>query len=189
MILPQSFYEQKTLKVAQDLLGCFLVRKTSRGIIKTRIVETEAYNGPNDKASHASIGLTQRNEPMFMKGGTIYIYLTYGMHYMFNVVTEKEGYPAAVLVRALEPVEFDFDIKKLKFNGPASLTKSLRIDKKFNTLPVFIKDNGLWIEKRKSEDNFQIAKVPRIGVDYAGEPYKSKKWRFYIKGNKFVSKL
>ncbi len=187
MVLPQSFYQQKTLKIAQDLLGCFLVRKMGKKIIKVKIVETEAYNGPHDKASHASIGLTQRNKPMFLAGGFIYIYLTYGIHYMFNIVTEKEGYPAAVLIRAVEPVEYNFDIKNLKFNGPARLTRALKIEKSFNALPIFIKKHNLWLEKGDSKD-FKIVRAKRIGIDYAGEPYKSKKWRFYIKDNRFVSK-
>ncbi len=214
-MLPQSFYNHSTLKVAQDLLGCFLVRKNEHPEkcrnealprsyifqdVHFKIVETEAYNGPNDLASHASRGLTSRNKIMFGKPGTIYIYFTYGMHYMLNIVTEKQNYPAAVLIRAVEPINLNLKskISNLKFNGPAKLTKSLQIDKSFNGLPIYTKKHGLWIESppalklRRASRNTeikpsQIKKTTRIGVDYAGK-YKDKKWRFYIKGNEFVSK-
>lgn len=177
MILPQSFYNRSTLKVAQDLLGCFLVRQVGNKTIKTKIVETEAYIGHKDKASHASRGRTARNEVMFAEAGTIYIYFTYGMHYMLNIVTEKKEYPAAVLIRAVEEA-----------SGPAKLTKFLKIDKTFNTLPIYTKKHHLWIESRKEIIKpSQITKAKRVGINYA-EEYKDKPWRFYIKGNKFVSK-
>jgi DNA-3-methyladenine glycosylase len=179
MILPKNFYNRKTLQIAQDLLGCFLVRKIGKKIIKSKIVETEAYNGPKDLASHASRRKTPRNSIMFGEPGIIYVYFTYGMHYMLNIVTEKKEYPAAVLIRA---VEF------AGANGPARLTKILKIDKNFNGLSIYTKKYGLWIEGRSEElKNFQIKKTTRIGVDYAGK-YKDKKWRFYIRGNQFISK-
>ncbi|MFA4833940.1 MAG: DNA-3-methyladenine glycosylase [Patescibacteria group bacterium] len=178
MILPQSFYNRNTLQVAQDLLGCFLVKKIGRKTIKTKIVETEAYNGPADLASHASRGRTERNKVMFGGPGVIYVYFTYGMHYMLNIVTEEKEYPAAVLIRAVE-LESG--------NGPARLTKALKIDKFFNGLPIYVKKYGLWIESRVKDEKPQIIKTKRVGVDYAGK-YKDKKWRFYIKDNKFVSK-
>ncbi|MFA4941048.1 MAG: DNA-3-methyladenine glycosylase [Patescibacteria group bacterium] len=179
MILSKDFYDRKTLQIAQDLLGCFLVRKTNGKIKKLKIVETEAYNGPEDLASHASRGRTERNKVMFGKPGVIYVYFTYGMHHMLNIVTEKKEYPAAVLIRA---VEFD------GANGPARLTKILKIDKCFNGLPVYTKKYGLWVENRKEElKSSQVKKTTRIGVEYAGK-YKDKNWRFYIKGNRFISK-
>lgn len=188
-MLPQSFYNHSTLKVAQDLLGCFLVRKIGDKTIKAKIVETEAYVGPKDLASHASRGKTERNGVMFGKPGTIYVYFTYGMHYMLNIVTERESYPAAVLIRAVEPIlNSKFLILNSKTNGPARLTKTLRIDKSFNGLPIYAKKHRLWVERR--DENLkprQIIKTTRIGVDYAGE-YKNKLWRFYIKDSKFVSK-
>lgn len=197
-ILSQSFYNRPTLRVAQDLLGCFLVR----GAKKYKIVETEAYNGPNDLASHASIGRTERNKIMFDEPGTIYVYLTYGMHYMLNIVTEERDYPAAVLIRAVEPISRNMQHIThntfLKTNGPAKLTKSLKIDKTFNGLPIYpirkkssngasTKKHNLWIESRKEElKPSQIVRATRVGIDYA-KGYKDKKWRFYIKENKFVS--
>ncbi|MBU4347024.1 DNA-3-methyladenine glycosylase [Candidatus Parcubacteria bacterium] len=188
---PQSFYNRPTLKVAQDLLGCFLVRKINGEIIKAKIVETEAYAGPKDLASHASRGETERNKVMFGKPGIIYVYFTYGMHYMLNIVTEERGYPAAVLIRAAEPSvnsKFKIQNSKLFTNGPARLTKALKIDKSFNGLLIYAKKYGLWIESRDEDlKPRQIIKTTRVGVDYAGE-YKNKLWRFYIKDNKFVSK-
>jgi len=192
-ILPQFFYNRPTLKVAQDLLGCFLVRKIGRKTIKAMIVETEAYNGPNDLASHASKGRTGRNGVMFGPPGIIYVYFTYGMHYMLNIVTEKQNYPAAVLIRAVEPnltpgPSPSEGEGRHKFNGPARLTKALKIDKSFNGLPIYTKKHGIWIESRDTEIKpSQIKKTTRVGVDYAGR-YKDKKWRFYLKDSEFVSK-
>lgn len=194
MILRKTFYERPTLRVAQDLLGCFLIRKIvadkKEKIIKTKIVETEAYNGPHDLASHASRGKTPRNEVMFDIPGTIYVYFTYGMHYMFNIVTERKDYPAAVLIRAVELIDISdtkIDPASLKSNGPARLTKALRIDKKFNGLSICDKQNGLWIEAGEKVRKKDIVAAPRIGVDYAGE-YKDKLWRFYIDNNRSVSR-
>jgi len=191
MIVKQIFYNQSTLKVAQDLLGCFLTRKIGQKIIRTKIVETESYNGPDDLASHASRGRTERNKVMFGEPGVIYVYFTYGMHYMLNIVTEKKGYPAAVLIRAVEsPLTGPIFCRgrKINTNGPAKLTKALQINKKFNSLPIYKRKYGLWIEKRKEDlKPWQIKKTTRIGVDYAKE-FKDKKWRFYIKGSNFISK-
>ena len=201
-ILPKKFYNRSALLVAQDLLGCFLIRKilplnkgeTKRGFIqKIKIVETEAYEGPNDLASRASRSRTPRNEVMFGPSGITYIYFTYGMHYMLNIVTGQVDYPAAVLIRAIGHCEedsllADVAIPIAKLNGPAKLTKFLQIDKDLNKIPVYTKKYGLWIENRKEEIKpSQIIKAPRIGIDYAGV-YKNKKWRFYLKNNLFVSK-
>jgi len=189
-VLPQSFYNNNTLKIAQALLGCFLVRKFSDG--KTRrfkIVETEAYHGPLDRASHASRGRTPRNAVMFGEAGIIYVYFTYGMYNMLNVVTGPENYPAAILIRAVEPyVKCQRLNVKCRFDGPGRLTKALKIDRAFNGLPIFKKKHGLWIESRKEElKPARIARAARVGVDYAGA-YKDKLWRFYIKDSGFVSR-
>lgn len=234
MILSQSFYSRPTLKVAQDLLGCFLVRTPASNSLPTffsreggklknflpesspllrtlgageglgvrakyKIVETEAYDGPFDLASHASRGQTNRNKVMFGPPGMIYVYFTYGMHYMLNIVTGPKNYPAAVLIRALEPVgvtcvraihELPRQINEFRrlTNGPARLTKALKIDKSFNGLPIFEKKYGLLIENRNEIIKpSQIIKTKRIGVNYA-KNYKDKKWRFYLKNSPFVSK-
>lgn len=189
MLLPQSFYDRSTLQIAQDLLGCFLVREIDGKIFKSMIVETEAYDGPTDLASHASRGRTERNQVMFGQPGHAYVYFTYGMHYLLNIVTGPEGYPAAVLLRALEPISrFENTAPKRPCSGPAKLSKALMIDKAFNGLPVFTKKHGLWVEDRVEPIKpSQIIKTTRIGVDYAGE-YKDKPWRFYLKDSRHISK-
>lgn len=193
-IISKSFYNRSTLKVAQELLGCFLVRKfpspalgEGSGVRYYKIVETEAYIGHKDKASHASRGRTPRNEIMFGEPGNTYIYFTYGMHYMLNIATEKKEYPAAVLIRAVEPICKDAK-SCVSTNGPAKLTKALEIDKSFNALPIYTKKYDLWIEDRKEVIKpSQIIKSKRVGIDSA-EEYRDKLWRFYIKDNKFISK-
>ena len=207
MLLPKKFYNRPTRKVARDLLGCFLVVfpagkaattnaahanyvVSPKGKTKRfKIVETEAYDGPRDLASHASRGMTARNAVMFGEPGIIYVYFTYGMHYMLNIVTGAKDYPAAVLIRAAEPpVNCQLSTVNCRLDGPAKLTKHLGIDKSFNGLPVYVKKHGLWIESRENDVKPpRIARAARVGVDYARE-YKDKKWRFYIKDNKFVSK-
>jgi DNA-3-methyladenine glycosylase len=179
LILLQDFYNRPTLYVAQDLLGCFLVRKLNGKIVKAKIIETEAYNGPEDLASHASRGKTERSKIMFGEPGTIYVYFTYGMHFMFNIVTEAKDYPAAVLIRAVEIKSNSKE--KFNTNGPARLTKALQIDKSLNGLSICTKKYGLWAEERKDKISpRQIKKAKRVGIDYAGE-YKNKLWRFMLK--------
>ncbi len=206
MILSKSFYNRSVLKVAQELLGCFLVRTPpltppnltpspspkvgkgsirgelkGRGIMRFKIVETEAYNGPNDLASHASQGKTERNKVMFGEPGIIYVYFTYGMHYMLNIVIGPKDYPAAVLIRAVEPTSINQKSKILSAQAGKN-------QKSFNSLPIYVKKYGLWIEDRQEIIKpSQIVKTRRVGVDYAGE-YKDKKWRFYIKDSKFISR-
>jgi len=171
--LGKDFYENKTLKVAQNLLGKFLVRKIGNRVIAAKIIETEAYCGPKDRASHASRGRTERTKIMFGPAGQAYVYLIYGMYYCLNVVTEKDGYPAAVLIRALEYSKAD---------GPGKLCRELKIDKKLNAVNL-TKNDKLWLEDRGEVIKpSQIERSPRIGVDYAGE-WKDKPWRFVIKSN------
>jgi len=204
MKIKKSFYNRNTLKVAREILGKFLVKKIGDKRIAGKIVETEGYVGPSDLASHASRGKTARTAPMFGPPGYAYIYLVYGLNYCFNIVTEKEDYPAAILIRAIEPAEganimfknrhFDkkqklnSQVSNLKFltNGPGKLCQALKIDKSLNTLDLT--KNTLWLEDRGVKIKpSEIVAAKRIGVDYAGK-YKNKPWRFYIRGNKFVSK-
>ncbi len=183
------------MKVAQEILGKFLVKKIGKKILAGKIVETEAYVGPSDKASHASRGKTARTAPMFGPPGHAYIYLIYGLNYCFNIVTEKENYPAAILIRALEPAEgadlmrherhAPKDERSLT-NGPGKLCQALKIDKSLNTTDLT--SDILWVEDRGVKiKSSEIVAAKRVGVDYAGR-YKNKPWRFYIKGNKFISK-
>ena len=133
------------------------------------ITETEAYDGFNDKASHASRGRTARNSIMFGPAGHAYVYFVYGIHWMLNVVTGPKDYPAAVLIRGLEGL-----------NGPARLTKALGIDKSLNG-KLLGKTSGLWIEPRTVRiPPSKIKASPRIGVDYAGPIWSKKKWRFTL---------
>ncbi|PIS42226.1 MAG: 3-methyladenine DNA glycosylase [Candidatus Kerfeldbacteria bacterium CG08_land_8_20_14_0_20_40_16] len=180
--LNRSFYLQPTLEVAQELLGKFLVHKIGKKKLIGKIIETETYIGPKDKASHASRGRTPRTELMFGEAGHAYVYLIYGMYYCFNVVTGKKDYPAAVLIRAVQPFTAGenghFYLHKDVTNGPGKLCRYLKIDKKLNG--VDLTSNVLWIEDRGIiVKKSQIGRAKRIGVDYAGE-YKDKLWRFYI---------
>ncbi len=174
MLLKRSFFQKSTIKVAQNLLGCFLVRRIGHRILRGRIIETEAYVGSNDKASHASHGLTPRTKIMFGEAGYFYVYLIYGMHYCLNVVTEKEDYPAAVLIRGV--LVEGKNIKLL--NGPGKVCKYFKIDKSLNGGDETVGKN-LWFESSRVRKPFKIISAKRIGVDYAGK-WKYKKWRFYI---------
>ena len=187
MRLNQKFYNQPTLKIARQLLGKFLVKKESAGgqshFLVGRIIETEAYVGPKDLASHASRGRTPRTKIMFGEPGYWYVYLIYGMYYCLNVVTEHKNYPAAVLIRSVEPVS-GFK-ESIKTDGPGKLCRGFKIDKQLNGSPAFGTQAKLWIEDRGLEiKSNRIKKSPRIGVDYAGE-YKGKLWRFCIKKTKY----
>ena len=171
-VLGASFFDRPTLIVAEDLIGKFLVRSVSGKTVALMITEAEAYDGFEDKASHASRGQTPRNTPMFGKPGTIYVYFTYGMHWMLNIVCGKEKYPAAALIRGVEGT-----------NGPARLTKAFGIDKKLNNIPLS-KKSGLWVEDRGIKfSKVDIKRTGRVGVDYAGE-WAKKPWRFVLKKRK-----
>ncbi len=168
--LDRKFFNRPTVKVAQELLGKFLVRKIGRKTLKTRIIETEAYCGSEDLACHASKGLTERTKVMFGPAGFLYVYMIYGMYHCLNIVTEKEGHPSAVLIRALDCEGCD---------GPGKLCRKLGIDRKLNAVDL-TKNNSLWLEDNENKINSrQIKKGKRIGVDYAGK-WKDKLWRFYL---------
>lgn len=196
MKLPESFYERKNVvKIARELLGKSLFTKVDNIITGGMIVETEAYSW-KEKGCHAFGGkMTGRNEIMFGRGGHSYVYLCYGMHNLFNVVTNMEGTADAVLVRALEPA---VGIEEMKLrrgalknpyhltSGPGKLTKALGINRTFNG--KYLLNNDVWIEDLgvivKNKD---IIASKRIGIDYAGEDA-ALPWRFRIKNNKWISK-
>src|SRR3989344_1946621 len=169
MRLNRKFFNRNTLIVAKEILGKYLCRRIKGKTTRSRITEVEAYCGPKDRASHASRGLTPRTKIMFGPPGHAYVYMIYGMYYCLNFVTEREGYPAAVLIRAV-------DIKNGK--GPGRLCRGLNIDKKLNGVDI-CKSNDLWIEAGEKNKPPQIRKGKRIGVDYAGK-WKDRPWRFYI---------
>jgi DNA-3-methyladenine glycosylase len=187
--LDRKFYDRPSLKVARELLGKYLVVQKDGRLLSGKIVETEAYIGFKDPASHAYKGMTPRNEVMFGYPGYAYVYLTYGMHHCLNLVTERNGYPAAVLIRALEPADGVELMKKRRgsqnlkdlTSGPAKLCKALGIDRKLNGADlcsdlIYVEDRGEVIKK--------IASSSRIGIKEG----KKKNWRFYIKNNEFVSR-
>jgi DNA-3-methyladenine glycosylase len=190
--LPRSFYEQRTVDVAKQLLGKYLVRKHSKGVTVGRIVETEAYIGPHDLACHAAKGRTARTEVMFGCAGHAYVYFVYGVHYMLNLVTEAMNYPAAVLIRALEPIEGIelMQARRMTENrrnlcsGPGKLCQAFAIDRSVNAADLCA--DGVYIEDRGEPRPRFLAK-PRIGVDYAGK-WKDKPFRFLIRGNEFISR-
>ncbi|SMO46822.1 DNA-3-methyladenine glycosylase [Chryseobacterium rhizoplanae] len=197
MKLPLSYYSnQDVLFLAQDLLGKVLFTEINDEVTAGIIVETEAYFGVLDKASHAYGGRrTNRTETLYSHGGVSYVYLCYGIHHLFNVVTSVKDEPHAVLIRAVEPL-IGKNIMELRRNmsvdkaaissGPGSAAKALGIDQSFNKKDL--DGNEIWIEdhgiRYPSDD---IIKVPRIGVAYAQEDALLP-WRFFVKGNKYVSK-
>ena len=195
--LPYSFYQQDAVnQLARQLLGKRLCTLINGELTTGIIVETEAYNGVEDKASHAYGGrFTDRTKVMYEEGGMSYVYLCYGIHHLFNVVTAPKGTPHAVLIRGLEPVT-GLEVMLRRRNmpafkpnltaGPGALAKAMGIDKNLNAKDLC--GDEIWIEDTvlviKPED---VVAVPRVGVDYAGD-HALLPWRYYIKGNKFVSK-
>lgn len=178
-ILNRKFYQHDTLKVAQDLLGCFLVRNPPAGggknTIRAMITDVEAYIGKEDLACHASKGRTPRTEIMYGQAGHAYVYLIYGMYHVMNIVTEKKEYPAAVMLRGVKIEDMDYK----KTNGPGKLTRFLKIDKKLKDWDL-TKGKKLWIEKPAQRiSKKSITAGRRIGIDYA-KHCKHYLWRFYL---------
>ena len=178
--LPRAFFDRPTVKVANELLGKFLIRETSNGLLQTRIVDVEAYVGPEDKACHASKGRTKRTEIMFGAPGFTYVYLIYGMYYCLNLVTEREEYPAAILIRGIEVnEETDAGVSSTRIDGPGRVCRFLKIARADNGMDatlgktLWIEDHGLPVSRK------QIQALPRIGIDYAGE-WAKKPWRFCL---------
>ena len=203
MILEKDFFKQGALDLAKDLLGKILVRECDGRILKGKIVETEAYIGEIDKASHAYNGRrTERTEPLFREGGIAYVYFIYGKYFCFNVISGIENKGEGVLIRAIEPLnEFDYlaekrfnqnydELTKAKekalTNGPSKLCLAYSIDKSDNYKKLYEKGN-LYIEDNYEDNLFEIVESKRIGIDY-GEEAIDFLWRFYIKDNKYVSK-
>ena len=200
--LNREFYSRDTLTVAKELLGKILVHKTEGYILKGKIVETEAYLGIKDKASHSYGGRkTKRVETMYEKAGTAYIYLIWGMYNCLNAITVEEGVPEGVLIRGIEPIKNIDQMIRYRFNkntyeltkyernnisnGPGKLTMAMNIDRRLNKEDLC--DDSLYIESGKNE-KFNIIETSRIGIDYAEEA-REYPYRFYIENNPYVSKV
>lgn len=174
--IPRAFFNRPTLTVARSLVGKYLVREHGKGTIAGKIIEVEAYIGSNDKACHASKGRTGRTDVMFGPAGVAYVYLIYGMYHCLNVVTEREEFPAAVLIRA---VEVDGEL----IDGPGRLCRTLEIDRSLHRLDLTM-GRSLWLEDRGIDvPRGRVGRFPRIGVDYAGE-WAKKLWRFRLRLSK-----
>lgn len=193
--LGRTFFQNPdVVEVAQNLLGKIICANIDGNYCEAMITETEAYAGKNDKACHAHMGrFTKRTATMYENGGTAYIYLCYGIHHLFNVVTNVKGQADAVLIRAVEPIlgidkmverRKSIKVKPSIFSGPGKLTKALAIDKSLNALDL-VNSDVLFIAESKFKVE-KIVKTTRIGIDYAEEDALLP-WRFYISGNKFVS--
>ncbi len=186
-IIQRDFYARPALAVARDLLGCRLVREQSGMRLAGLILETEAYQGEADLGCHASAGETPRTSVMYGPPGHAYVYFTYGMHWLLNAVTDGEGTPAAVLIRALLPVE---GIEEMAQNrpyrakqrgwtdGPAKLTQALGIDGGFNRVDLCDRHSGLWIEPGEPLPEYAVEQTSRVGLNSVPEPWRSVPWRF-----------
>jgi DNA-3-methyladenine glycosylase len=171
-VLSRSYFNRPTLTVARSLIGKYLVRKNGKSVVAGKIVEVEAYVGPLDRACHASKGRTARTEVLFGPPGISYVYLIYGMYHCLNVVTERAGFPAAVLIRA---IEVDGEL----IDGPGRLCRALEIDRSLNRLDMTDGDK-LWFEDLgMTMSRSKIGTFTRIGVDYAGS-WAKKPWRFRL---------
>ncbi|MFQ5611010.1 MAG: DNA-3-methyladenine glycosylase [Anaerolineae bacterium] len=194
--LARPFFERATVDVARALLGCHLVREVDGHFLRGRIVETEAYVGREDTACHAHKGRTARTEVMFGPAGHSYVYFVYGLHHLCNIVTEGAGFPAAVLLRAVEPLEgLEFmqqrrggeQLDRALTNGPAKLCQAFGIGLSLNKLDV-TRGQQLWLEAGAPPADREIAAGPRIGIGYAARKDRLAPWRFWLKNNPFVSR-
>jgi len=193
--LSRQFFARDTLTVARELLGQRLVRLLEGRRLSGRIVEVEAYVGEDDQASHARFGRTERNIAMYGRPGHAYVYLIYGMHYCLNVVTGQEGFPAAVLIRALEPLEGIAEMRARRdgrpdvqlTSGPARLCQALEIDRRFDGADMCVPDALLFIEEDSAVSADAIVAGPRVGV--RGDVIaRTVPWRFYVCNNQHVSR-
>jgi DNA-3-methyladenine glycosylase len=185
-ILPRDFYNRPTLIVARDLIGARLVRILDGVKLVGLITETEGYIGETDLGCHAKAGRTPRTQIMYGEAGHAYVYFTYGHHWMLNAVTEKEGFPAAVLIRAIQPIKGVELMSERRSGrdtfGPGKLCQAMGIGKAENTVDLTRSSSGLWIEAGIRVSDSLVTKSPRVGLNNVPEPWKSKPWRFLVKG-------
>jgi DNA-3-methyladenine glycosylase len=179
---PREFYDRPTVTVARELLGMRLVRLLDDVRLSGMITETEAYIGEDDLGCHARSGRTPRNAVMYGPPGFAYVYFTYGMHWMLNAVTQAEGFPAAVLLRAIHPMEGAEIIAARRQGrdtlGPAKVTQALGVDATLNGADLCDPGSGLWIEAGDPVDEAEVIIGPRVGLYTVPEPWKSIPWRF-----------
>lgn len=195
--LSRSFFHRSTVQVARDLLGKYLVRVQDGERIGGLIVETEAYRGEEDQGCHARVGCTPRTQVMYGPPGFAYVYFTYGMHWMLNFVTEEEGFPAAVLIRAILPVEGLNIIVSRRggqprqhwTNGPAKICQALGIDGSLNGSDICTPDASLLVESREQIPDRSVTNGPRMGLNNVPEPWKSMPWRFRIKPGAIATEI
>ena len=193
--LEREFFARDTVGVARDLLGRVLVRLLDGERLSGRIVEVEAYVGEDDQASHAHSGRTERNAAMYGPPGHAYIYLIYGVHHCLNVVTGSEGFPAAVLIRGLEPVEGLERMRALRGGrsgreltaGPGRLCQALAIDRGFDKADLCAPDTLLFLEAGQAADDQAVAAGPRVGVR-GGDVALMAPWRFYLCESPYLSR-
>ena len=185
--LTRQFYLQPALRVAKKLLGKYLVHQIGSKKIIGKIVETEAYPGPQDLASHAQHNkITSRNLAEYMIGGHIYIYLVYGMYWQLNISTGLSGRPECVLIRAVEPTKTTH-APTPSTNGPGKLCNYLKINQRHYGSDL-VTSREIWLEPGEKVSAKNIVAAKRIGIDYAGPYWTNKKWRFYLKNTPYVSK-
>jgi DNA-3-methyladenine glycosylase len=188
-LLPREFYARPAFEVAPALIGCVLRREIDGKRLRAVICETEAYQGQDDQACHARRGPTPRCQVMFEEAGHAYIYFTYGMHWMLNVVCEMKGTPAAVLIRAICPIEGLEKMQALRpalartakwLDGPAKLTQALGLERSMNAADLCDPQSGLGVETGISIPSEMVQVTPRIGIKYAPEPWQSIRWRWVV---------
>lgn len=196
-ILTREFYNQPATVVARELLGARLVRQINGQRVCGRIVETEAYRTPDDLASHGRDKRTARNLPMWETPGHAYVYLIYGMYWLLNVVCEPVDHPAAVLIRAIEPLEGETVMaanragqpRRAWTSGPGRLSLALDVSGAHNRVDMTIPDAGLWIEVGEPVPDDRVKTGPRIGLGKnVTEPWLSMPWRWWLSDNAFVSR-
>ena len=198
MRLTRQFFVRDTLTVARDLLGRRLVHVLEGERLSGKIVETEAYVGEQDEASHASPGPTERNASMYGPPGHAYVYFIYGMYHCFNIVTEREGFPAAVLIRALEPLEGLDSMRERRgqvgardvtnlTSGPGRLCQALAIDRRYDGADLCAARSELFLKTGDRVPDAAVAISPRVNVR-GDEAAVSAPWRFYVEGNPYVSR-
>ena len=192
MILPRTFYERSTLKVARELIGARLVRVLDGQKLIGLITETEAYVGQTDLGSHAKAGRTPRTLVMFGPPGHAYVYFTYGNHWMLNVVTQPEGFAGAVLIRAIQPIQgIEIMLERRSGRdtfGPGKLAQALGITGSENGIDLTKANGRLWLEAGEPVPNSLVTKGPRVGLYTVPEPWKSKPWRFMVREWKIVNR-